>query len=77
MLETINNWIVEYMETPHYQRTIECECLFYLAICIYAAIVIGSIVLIWLCIKRIKNWIDKVVEREAEYRAEKEKGGKQ
>lgn len=68
MFETINNWIVEYMETPHYQRTIECDCLFYLAISIYAVIVIGIIVLIWLCIKKIKNWTDKVAEREAEYR---------
>lgn len=48
MFETINNWIVTYMETPYYQRTIECDCWFFLAIVIYIALAAAAIFIIWL-----------------------------
>ena len=62
MFETINNWIVTYMETPHYQRTIECECLFFLAIAIYSAMVIATIFLVWIIAKWFKKFVDKAAE---------------
>jgi hypothetical protein len=70
MFETINNWIVTYMETPHYQRTIECECLFFLAIAIYSVIVIAAIFLVWIIAKWFKKFVDKAAEREAKYKEE-------
>ena len=70
MFETINNWIVTYMETPYYQRTIECDCLFYLAIIIYLVLAAAAIFIIWLIVTRFKKFVDKVVEKEAEYKEE-------
>lgn len=70
MFEAINNWISEYMQTPHYQRTIECECLFYLAIAIYSAMVIAAIFLVWIMAIRFKKFVDKAAEREAKYKKE-------
>lgn len=70
MFETINNWIVAYMDTPHYQRTIECECLFYMAIMIYLALAAAAIFIIWLVATRFKKFVDKVVEKEAKYKEE-------
>lgn len=73
MFETINNWIVTYMETPHYQRTIECECLFFLAIVIYLALAAATIFIIWLIATRFKRFVDKAVEKEAKHKEEKDK----
>ena len=70
MFEAINEWISTYMETPYYQRTVECECLFYLAIAIYSVIVIAAIVLVWIIAKRFKKFVDKAAEREAKYKEE-------
>ena len=70
MFETINNWIVTYMETPYYQRTIECDCLFYLAIIIYIALAAATIFIIWLIVTRFKKFVDKVAEKEAKYKEE-------
>lgn len=70
MFETINNWIVTYMETPYYQRTIECDCLFYLAIMIYITLAAAAIFIIWLIITRFKKFVDKAVEKEAKYKEE-------
>lgn len=72
MFETINNWIVTYMETPHYQRSIECDCLFFLAIVIYIALASAAIFIIWLTVTRFKKFVDKVVEKEAKYKKEKQ-----
>ena len=70
MFETINNWIVTYMETPYYQRTIECDCLFYLAIIIYLALAAAAMFIIWLIATRCKKFVDKVAEKEAKYKEE-------
>lgn len=70
MFEIINEWIITYMETPHYQRTIECECLFFLAIAIYSAMVIGAIFLVWIIAIRFKKFVDKAAEKEAKYKEE-------
>ena len=70
MFETINNWIVTYMETPYYQRTIECDCLFYLAIFIYVALAAAVIFIIWLIVTRFKKFVDKATEKEAKYKEE-------
>jgi Ni,Fe-hydrogenase I cytochrome b subunit len=70
MFETINNWIVTYMETPYYQRTIECDCLFYLAIIIYLALAAAAIFIVWLIVTRFKKFVDKVAEKEAKYKEE-------
>lgn len=70
MFETINNWIVTYIETPHYQRTIECECLFFLAIVIYLALAAAVIFIIWFIAMRFKNFVDITVEKEAKYKEE-------
>ena len=71
MFETINNWIVAYMETPYYQRTIECDCLFYLAIVIYLALAAAAIFIVWLIVTRFKKFVDKAAEKEAKYKEEK------
>lgn len=71
MFETINNWIVTYIETPYYQRTIECDCLFYLAILIYVVLAAAAIFIIWLIITRFKKFVDKAAEKEAKYKEEK------
>ena len=68
MFEAINNWIVEYMETPNYQRTVECECLFFLAIVIYLALAALAIFLIWLIVKGFKKFTDRAVQKEAEWK---------
>ena len=70
MFETINEWIVTYMETPYYQRTIECDCLFYLAIIIYLVLAAVAIFIIWLIATRFKKFVDKVAEKEAKYKEE-------
>lgn len=70
MFEIINDWITTYMQTPHYQRTIECECLFYLAIAIYSAMVIAAIFIVWIIAKRFKKFVDNAAEREAKYKEE-------
>lgn len=70
MFETINNWIVTYMETPHYQRTIECECLFFLAIVIYLALASAAKFIIWLIATRFKKFVDRTIEKEAKYKEE-------
>ena len=70
MFETINDWIVAYMETPHYQRTIECECLFFLAIAIYMALAAAAIFIIWLIVTRFKKFVDNVAEKEAKNKEE-------
>lgn len=70
MFETINNWIVTYMETPYYQRTIECDCLFFLAIIIYVVLAVVAIFIIWLVITRFKKFVDNAAEREARYKKE-------
>lgn len=70
MFETINNWIVTYMETPHYQRSIECECLFYLAIVIYIALASAAIYIVRLIVTRFKKFVNKAVEKEAKYKKE-------
>lgn len=71
MFETINNWIVTYMETPYYQRTIECDCLFFLAIVIYIALAAAAIFIIWLTVTRFKRFVDEAAEKEARYKEEK------
>ena len=70
MFETINNWIVIYMETPYYQRTIECDCLFFLAIVIYLALAAATIFIIWFITTRVKKFVDKAIEKEAKYKEE-------
>lgn len=70
MFETINNWIVTYMETPYYQRTIECDCLFYLAIIIYVALAAAAIFIVWLIVTRFKKFVDKVAEKESKNKEE-------
>lgn len=73
MFEIINDWITTYMETPHYQRTIECDCLFYLAIAIYSAMVIAAIFIVWIIAIRFKKFVDKAAEREAKYKKEEKR----
>lgn len=75
MFETINNWIVTYMETPYYQRTIECDCLFFLAIVIYIAFASAAIFIIWLTVTRFKKFVYKVAEKEAKYKKEEKING--
>jgi predicted membrane channel-forming protein YqfA (hemolysin III family) len=58
------------METPYYQRTIECDCLFYLAIIIYLALAAAAIFIVWLIVTRFKKFVDKVAEKEAKYKEE-------
>lgn len=77
MFETINNWIVTYMETPYYQSTIECDCLFFLAIMIYLALAAAAIFIIWLIATRFKKFVDKVVEKEAKYKIKERQFEKQ
>lgn len=77
MFETINNWIVTYMETPHYQRTIECDCLFWLAIAIYIALAAAAIFIIWLVATRFKKFVDKAAEKEAKYKIKERQFEKQ
>lgn len=77
MFETINDWIVTYIETPYYQRTIECDCLFWLAIVIYVALAAAAIFIIrfgfeWLIATRFKKFVDKAVEKEARYKKERQ-----
>ena len=72
MFETINNWIVTYMETPHYQRTIECDCLFWLAIMIYLALAAAAIFIIWFIATRFKKFVDKTAKKEAKYKKERQ-----
>ena len=61
------------METPHYQRTIKCECLFFLAIVIYLALAAAAIFIIWLIATRLKKFVDKAAEKEAKYKEEENK----
>lgn len=77
MFETINNWIVTYMETPHYQRTIECDCLFWLAIMIYLALAVAAIFIIWFVATRFKKFVDKAAEKEAKYKIKERQFEKQ
>lgn len=70
MFEIINEWIITYIETPYYQRTVECDCLFWLAIVIYIALAAAAIFVIWLLVKGFKKFVDKAVEREAKYKEE-------
>ena len=70
MFEAINNWIVTYMETPHYQRTIECECLFYIAIMIYVVLAAVAIFIIWFIATMFKKFVNKAVEKDAKYKKE-------